>query len=182
MSTTWERTPELAEQVRPRTGQRRIYLFAGLVMIGIVGYLIISGLGARYYMTVDELMADPGDNLGKKVRLAGAVDGDYQYDQSTQTLTFVVAHIPRDNDEIRDAGGLDAVLEHAVDNKDLTRLRVVYENAEIPDLLQNKAQAIMTGELHYENGEYIFYAEELQLKCPSRHSDEGPKSVEEEAA
>jgi cytochrome c-type biogenesis protein CcmE len=178
----WEKTPELAEKIRPRRGQRRVYLFAGIALIAVVGYLIFSGLGSRYYMTVDEVLAEPDENLGKNIRLTGAVVGDYQFDQQTGTLYFVVAHIPRDNDEIRDAGGLDAVLAAAVDDPNRQQIQVIYEDAEIPDLLQNKAQAIMTGHLELNSaGEYVFYAEELNLKCPSRHSDEGEEAVDEAA-
>lgn len=178
----WEKTPELAEKIRPRSGQRRVYLFAGVALIAVIGYLIFSGLGSRYYMTVDEVLADPDKNVGKNIRLTGAVVGDYEFDQQTGTLYFVVAHIPRDNDEIREAGGIDAVLAAAVEDPTRQQIQVIYENAEIPDLLENKAQAIMTGHLEQNaNGEYVFYAEELTLKCPSKHSDEGGESVDEAA-
>ena len=180
--SNWEKTPELAEQIRPRSGQRRVYLFAGFAMIAIVGYLIVSGFGSRYYMTVDELMADPDQYLGKNVHLGGAVVGDYKFDQQTGTLYFVVAHIPRNNGEIRKAGGLDAVLAAAVEDPTRQHIQIVYENAEVPDLLQNKAQAIMTGHLELNaEGEYIFYADDLKLKCPSKHSDEGEPSIDEAA-
>jgi cytochrome c-type biogenesis protein CcmE len=51
------------------------------------------------------------------------------------------------------------------------RVVVRWENAEIPDLLQNEAQAIMTGKLD-ANG--VFHANEVLLKCPTRYADEAP--------
>lgn len=180
---SWEKSSELAEFTKPKKTQRMFYLAAAFVLFAIVGVLIYQGLMGREYMTVDELLAD-SENMGKDVKITGVVDGyhemdcssdefqAYQFNQDSQSLTFWVANIPRDNDEIKERGGLTAVLDETIHDPDATRLRVVYENAEIPDLLQHKAHAIMAGELRMENGEYVFYARELLLKCPSRHSDE----------
>jgi len=52
---------------------------------------------------------------------------------------------------------LALVLHQAVNNPDANRIFVVYEGV-MPDLLQNEAQAIMTGKIG-EDG--IFYASEL---------------------
>jgi cytochrome c-type biogenesis protein CcmE len=51
---------------------------------------------------------------------------------------------------------------------------VVYVGVK-PDLLQNEAQAIVTGELG-EDG--IFYANELLLRCPTRYEEAVPDQVE----
>ena len=40
-------------------------------------------------------------------------------------------------------------------------------------------QAILTGKLKKENDTYIFYAEEITLKCPTKYKDEVPDQVKE---
>jgi cytochrome c-type biogenesis protein CcmE len=172
---TWEKTPETAKAAQSLFGSRAKYLVIGVVLLGVVAYLVISGTAtARYYITVDELVNESG-NVGKNVRVAGAVDGNtIHFDPDTQTLTFTVANIPSDNETIREAGGLAAVLHYAVENPNATRMQVVWENAEVPDLLQHEAQAIMSGTL-LEDG--TFQANEVLLKCPTRYSDEVPEQT-----
>ena len=173
----WEKTAESASAAQKRLGiQKRYgYLVLGLVLLGFVAFLVVDGLATgRYYMTVDELVSNP-NNVDKNVRVAGAVIGDtIHFDPQTQILTFTVVNIPNDNDAIRDAGGLGAVLHNAIENPDATRLQITWKNAEMPDLLQNEAQAIMTGKLD-ENG--IFHADQVLLKCPTRYSDEVPSQA-----
>lgn len=178
---SWEKQPELEIKLRKTFTQRRMYMFAGLALVGVIAALIISQtlFGSRYYITVDELMED-SDMVGKSVRISGAVDGDmvedgdYQFDPDTQTLTFWIAHIPNDSDQIRESGGLAKVLYDAVNDPEATRVKVVYHDAEIPELLQHEAQAILEGELG-EDG--IFYAESLSLKCPTKYEDDNPNRV-----
>ena len=108
-------------------------------------------------------------------RLSGAVVGNtIDYDPNTLTLTFEIAHIPGDNDEINTQGGLSAVLNKAVSDPASKRLNVVYVGPK-PDLLQNEAQAIMTGRLG-ENSTFI--ADELLLKCPTKYEDAVPDQTE----
>ena len=52
---------------------------------------------------------------------------------------------------------------------------MIAHNKEIPDLLKNEAQAIMSGKLKMVNGEYIFYADEITLKCPTKYSEDVPE-------
>jgi cytochrome c-type biogenesis protein CcmE len=66
---------------------------------------------------------------------------------------------------------LALVLHQAVNNPDANRIFVVYEGV-MPDLLQNEAQAIMTGKIG-EDG--IFYASELLLKCPTKYEEAVPE-------
>ena len=63
------------------------------------------------------------------------------------------------------------VLHQAVNNPDANRISVVYEGV-MPDLLQNEAQAIMTGKIG-EDGN--FYASELLLKCPTKYEEAIPE-------
>ena len=111
----------------------------------------------------------------RDLRISGAVVGDsINYDPDSLTISFEVAHIPGDNDEINAQGGLAAVLNYAVTNAETARLDVIYVGPK-PDLLQNEAQAIMTGRLG-EDG--TFYADELLLKCPTKYEDAVPDQVE----
>jgi cytochrome c-type biogenesis protein CcmE len=172
----WEKDSVLPQQrlAARRTGRWK-FLLAGVVILGAVAYLLFSStlLGARYYVTVEELINDE-TMLNKTARVAGAVDGDPVFNPDTHELTFVVANIPNDNDTIREQGGLAVVLHNAVENPDAVRMRVVAREKEIPDLLQHEAQAIMSGRLAFENGEYVFYADEITLKCPTRYEEDVP--------
>jgi cytochrome c-type biogenesis protein CcmE len=85
-----------------------------------------------------------------------------------------VAHVPGDNNEIEEQGGLAQVLHAAAIDPNRTRLEVVYVGPK-PDLLRNEAQAIMTGKIG-EDG--IFYADELLLKCPTKYEEAVPDQTE----
>jgi len=154
------------------------FLIVGLVILAAMAYLLLSStlIGARYYMTVDELVA--GDNMGKNVRVSGAVDGDPTFDPATGMLTFVVANIPNNNDDIRAQGGLARVLYNAVNDPNAPRLKVIAFDKEIPDLLQHEAQAIMSGKLIEYNGEIVFEANEIMLKCPTKYEEDVPNQAQ----
>lgn len=154
--------------------QRNKFMIGGLLILAAVVYLIASSTqaSAEYFMTVNELNAEGAAAVNKSVRLSGAVLGDtIQYDASTLTLTFEVAHVPGDNNEIEALGGLAVVLHNAVNDPSLARMKVEY-NGVMPDLLRNEAQAIMTGKLG-EDG--VFHAEELLLKCPTKYEESVPE-------
>jgi cytochrome c-type biogenesis protein CcmE len=125
-------------------------------------------------MTVDELKADGSAAINKSLRLSGAVIGDtIQYDADTLTLTFEVAHVSGDNNEIEAQGGLAEVLYQAVNDPTRQRVKVIYIGVK-PDLLRGEAQAIMTGTLS-EDG--VFHADELLLKCPTRYEEAVPEQA-----
>ena len=69
-----------------------------------------------------------------------------QYDPSTLTLTFEVAHVPAEQAELEDEGGLAEALHEAVIDPSRARMTVVYVGVK-PDLLRHEAQAIVTGSL-----------------------------------
>ncbi|GJQ35337.1 MAG: cytochrome c maturation protein CcmE [Anaerolineales bacterium] len=153
--------------------QKNKFIIGGVLILAAVVYLIASSTqaSAEYFMTVDELKAEGPAALNKSLRLSGAVLGDtIQYDASTLTLTFEIAHVPGDNAEIEAQGGLAVVLHEAVSDPSRARIKVVYEGV-MPDLLRNEAQAIMTGKLG-EDG--VFHAEELLLKCPTKYEEAVP--------
>jgi cytochrome c-type biogenesis protein CcmE len=175
----WEKTDVLPEQrLAVKRSGRWKFLVLGVAMLAAIGYLMFSGtgIGARYYVTVDELLTD-GDMYDKKVRVSGAVDGDPIFYPETNELHFVVANIPNDNDAIRDMGGLAFVLHTAVNDPDATRLKVIAHDKEIPDLLEHEAQAIMSGRLVMESGEPVFYADEITLKCPTKYEEDVPEQI-----
>jgi cytochrome c-type biogenesis protein CcmE len=152
---------------------RMKFILGGLLIIAAIVYLIVSSgkANAQYFMTIDELGAKAGEIKGRDLRVSGAVIGDtIQYDPQSLTLTFTVAHIPGDNKEIEQAGGLAEVLHLAVTDPNRTKLEVVY-NGPKPDLLRNEAQAIMTGTVGQDGK---FYADELLLKCPTRYEQAVP--------
>jgi len=163
--------------VQPTSGSRVKFFIGGFLIIAAVAYLIFSSTqaSAQYFLTVDEIVAKGEEILGRDLRVSGAVVGDsIQYDLETLTLSFTIAHIPGDNDEINAQGGLVTVLSKAVNDPTSNRLKVVYVGPK-PDLLQNEAQAILTGRLG-EDG--VFYADELLLKCPTKYEDAVPEQSE----
>ena len=152
------------------------FLIGGLLILAAVIYLIVSSTqaNAEYFMTVEEVKAQEAEIVGKSLRISGAVLGDtINYDPDTLTITFTVANVTGDNNEIEAQGGLAKVLHDAVRNEDTPRLDVVY-NGPMPDLLKNEAQAIMTGHLESDG---IFYADELLLKCPTKYEEAVPEQV-----
>jgi cytochrome c-type biogenesis protein CcmE len=153
------------------------FIFGGLVILAAVVYLIISSTsaGAQYFFTVDELFAKGDKAVGTRAKISGAVIGDtIDYDAENLTLRFTVAHVPADNDLLEDEGGLAIALHKAVLDPNRARMEVVYYGV-MPDLLQNEAQAIMTGELG-EDG--VFVADELLLKCPTKYDEALPEQSE----
>ena len=154
--------------------QRTKFILGGLLILAAVVYLIVSSTqaSAEYFMTVDEIKAEGSSVIGKSLRLSGAVVGDsIQYDAETLTLTFDVAHVSGDNDEIESQGGLAEVLFQAVNDPSRQRITAIY-NGPKPDLLRGEAQAIMTGHIGDDG---IFYADELLLKCPTRYEEAVPE-------
>lgn len=157
------------------SGTNRTKFFAGgALILAAVVYLIVSSTqaSAQYFLTVQELASKDEENVGRSVRVSGAVIGDtIDYDPQTMALTFTVAHVPGSNREIDAQGGLAKVLHDAVVDPSRPRMQVFYNKGPVPDLLRDEAQAIMTGRLG-EDG--IFYADELLLKCPTKYEEAVP--------
>ena len=159
------------------SGGRAKFIIGGLLIVAAIVYLIVTSTqaSAQYFLTVDELADRKGGEIGRDVRVSGAVVGDsVQFDPQTLTLEFTVAHVPGDNSEIESQGGLAKVLYDAVNDPDRSRIQVVYVGPK-PDLLRHEAQAIMTGELGDDG---VFYADELLLKCPTKYEEAVPEQSE----
>ena len=166
-------------EVEPRKGNPIKFIIGGVVIVAAIVYLMVSSLQAnvQYFLTVDEVLEkqQAGEISGRNVRLSGAVVGDtIQYDMDTLALSFTIVHVPGDLDLIEEEGGLAAALHNAVIDPARSSLQVVYYGAQ-PDLLQNEAQAILTGEL-LANG--VFEADELLLKCPTKYEGSVPDQIE----
>ena len=166
-------------EAEPRKGNPLKFIIGGLVIVAAIIYLIVSSLQAnvQYFLTVDEVLEKQaaGELSGRNIRLSGAVVGDsIQYDMDTLVLSFTIVHVPGDLDTVEDEGGLAAALHNAVMDPSRSRLEIDYYGAQ-PDLLQNEAQAILTGEL-LANG--VFEADELLLKCPTKYEGSVPEQIE----
>jgi len=163
---TWQKSANPRKQ-KEKNGKESIkFILGGILLIGIVAYLIVSGTtsGARYFVTVDEVLNNP-QYLGDSVRVSGAVIGEsIEYDTENLIIEFDIVNIPQEFDN------LAVALHDAVNSPDAPRMKVHIEGEVMPDLLQHEAQAILTGELR-EDG--MFYASELLLKCPSRFEETG---------
>jgi len=158
------------------TSGRTKFIVGGLLILAAVVYLIYSATraNAEYFVTVDELRAQASSLAGRSIRISGAVVGDtIQYDPNTNELSFVIANVPNDNATVEAQGGLSKVLHDAVVDPNRARLTVIY-NGPKPDLLQDEAQAIITGHLN-SNG--VFQADELLLKCPTKYQEAIPSQV-----
>lgn len=163
--------------VKPAAKNRAKFIIGGLLIVAAIVYLIVTSTttSAQYFLTIDELNQRGAEMMGREIRVSGAVIGDtIQYDAQNLHLTFDVAHVPGDNNEIEAQGGLAEVLHAAVMDPSRTRIHVEY-NGVMPDLLRNEAQAIMTGRLN-EDG--VFVAEELLLKCPTKYEEAVPEQAE----
>ncbi len=153
------------------------FVFAGLLILAAVVYLIISNTGstAHYFLTIEELRTMGDRAVGRNLTVSGAVLGDsIAYDPIIPRVTFTIVQVPADPKEVERAGGLAAVLHAAVNNPNAPRLEVVYNNVK-PDLLKHESQAIVRGRLG-EDGR--FYADEVLLKCPTRYEEAVPEQVE----
>jgi len=161
-----------------RKSNRLKFIIGGLLFIAAVIVMIVSvsQATAEFFMTVQELLESEKDLAGQNLRISGAVIGEsIVYDPASGWLSFTIAHIPGDEDEIEGLGGLSEVLHQAVNDPDNPRLAVRYEGA-APEMLRDEAQAVLTGTLEADG---TFIVEELLLKCPSKYEDAIPEQVGE---
>ena len=145
----------------------------GFALLGMSGLYLASSASqpsAQYFMTVNEVLNN-NNMIDKQIRISGVVIGDtIAFDQTAGELTFQIANVPADYETVEQQGGLTVVLENSVSDPNRQRIQIVFIG-EKPELLQNMAQAIMTGELRSDG---IFYADEILLKCPSRYKEAVP--------
>lgn len=166
---TWEKSSPVEKRKIEtlKTTERMKFILGGVLMLAAVLYLVFNGMssGAQYFITVDDLLTNPA-YAGQTVRISGAVLGDsIQYQGDKLVLDFTIVHIPKETND------LAQTLHDATLDTSARRLTIHMENTVKPDLLENEAQAILTGKLG-EDG--VFYADELLLKCPSRYEEDIP--------
>lgn len=169
-STTWEKTLDAPATKKLNLDKLKFWV-GGVLIFGAIAYLIIMNTfsGAQYFITINELLAD-SKYIGETVRISGAVIGKtIEYDSQNLIIDFTIAHIDTENENLA-----YALYLAAADNSTSQRLQVHIENQVKPDLLQNEAQAILTGKLGADG---IFYATEILLKCPSRYEDNVPNQA-----
>ena len=156
-----------------RSGGRTKFIIGGLLVVAAIIFLIVTTLQntAQYFYTVEEIRAKGASVVGQNLRASGAVLGDtIEFDPNTLTISFMMANVSNDMDDVEAAGGLAAVLHNAVMDPSAARIKVVYVGPK-PDLLKNEAQAIVTGKVGQDG---VFYADELLLKCPTRYEESQP--------
>jgi cytochrome c-type biogenesis protein CcmE len=151
-----------------------VRLLVGFGLLGTAFLYFLQSVknpGSQYFITVDEITRDQSALVNREIKVSGAVVGEsIRFDQDTGTLSFLIANVPADYQEVERLGGLAAVLENAVADPENHRIEAVY-TGERPDLLRNRAQAIVTGKLRADGK---FYATELLLRCPSRYEEAVP--------
>jgi cytochrome c-type biogenesis protein CcmE len=165
------------ENVPEKVHALPVKIIVGMVAIATaVIYLIISSTQAssEYFLTVDEVLSKQEMYTGKNIRLSGVVLGDsIQYDSSTLTLSFTIAHISGNNADLEKAGGLAAALHEAAIDPARKKIKVVYKGVK-PDLMKDEAQAIVTGTLAADGS---FNASEVLMKCPTKYEGAVPGQV-----
>ena len=172
----WEKPNAQAVSRALVQGNRLKFILVSIGLIAVVGFLLITGTASsgRYFITVNSLLARH-DLAGQTVRVTGAVIGSTIHnDQTTHTFSFTLANLNDDPAALDKSGGLAKALHMAVTDPTASHLTVVVLNQPMPDLLQDEAQAILTGTLD-SNG--VFHADEVLLKCPSRYQSDAPKQA-----
>ncbi len=171
--TAWEKPQNAgnaASILKPTHSKRWPFLAGSLLVLAAVIYLVFSGTlaGARFFISIEELLNDT-KYVGQTVRITGAVIGDTiridDSDPAATVIEFSVAHIPTAPADLAE------MLHVAANDPNATQLKVYVSGQPKPELLQHEAQAILSGTLGKDG---IFYASELNFKCPSRFQERGP--------
>ena len=113
----WEKPKHFA---KPKRSERLKFISAGVIILVALLYLLVSGTlqGARYFITVDEVVRDAA-NLGRTVRISGAVDGEtIEYDSENAIIRFEIVNIPSEYDDLATA------LHEALLDPAASRLRI----------------------------------------------------------
>ena len=147
--------------VTTKKANGRIKFFVGgLVIAGLVGYLIISSISSAgaYYREVGEVLAQQTALTGKNVRVSGnVVTSTIAYDAATLDLNFSIS-----------------------DPADPSKVLPIHFRGVQPDQLSREgASAIVEGSLGPKG---VVEANNLLLKCPSRYDEQpGYEEIKVEA-
>lgn len=132
-------------------------LLAAFVVVGGAGLLIYSSIAsAEYYKKVDELMTEPDKFLGKTLRVHGWVE-----------LGSVDEKIVEQ--QIKRSFWLEA---------NGARI-LVHHHGPVPDSFDQDggSEVVAKGKLAKENGEWVFHADDLMAKCPSKYEGAAKKKT-----
>jgi cytochrome c-type biogenesis protein CcmE len=172
----WEKANSQPLSAAMARVKRFKFVLVSIALVAIVGFLLITGTlsNQQYFITVNALLARP-NLVGQTVRVTGAVIGSTIHDdQNTHTFSFTMANLNDDPAYLDKTGGLAKALHLAVTDTTAQHLNVVVADQPMPDLLQNEAQAILTGQFGADG---LFHADEVLLKCPSRYQSDVPKQA-----
>ena len=116
-----------------------------------------DGSTFTYYQTLDEFAAagvDPGE---RGLRVHGYVANEsIERDVEGRQVRFVVQNDP----------------PHAAVQSSDSRLVVVYQSLETPDLFKEGAEVVVEGRLEGAGSEAVFVANNVMAKCPSKFQAE----------
>jgi len=154
--TTWTNQGDGLTETK---SNRMKFIVGGVILLGAIIFLVVNAMSGntQLYKTVDEFYAEQSRLTGRDLRVAGWVVGDTvqftQLDATTSRLEFDIV------DDLT--------------NPNAQRLHIVAMNEPKPDLLQDKAQALVEGHAEQDG---IFYSNQggLLLKCPTRYEDMDP--------
>jgi len=122
---------------------------AALVVVGGAAILIYSSIAsAEYYKKVDELMAEPDKFVGKTLRVHGWVElGSVEENIVGQEMK---------RDFWLEANGARILVRH---------------KGPVPDSFDTDggSEVVAKGKLVKEKGEWVFHADDLMAKCPSKY-------------
>jgi cytochrome c-type biogenesis protein CcmE len=151
---------ESSELTQTSKNGRLKFIIGGAILVAAIAFLVVNSMSGstQLYKTVDEFYADKARLVGRDLRIAGWVIGDSvqftQIDAMNSRLEF------------------DIVDDYT--RPDQT-LHVVVLNEPKPDLLQDKAQALVEGRAD-QNGVFTAIPGGLMLKCPTRYEEMEPSA------
>ncbi|MFZ0547736.1 MAG: cytochrome c maturation protein CcmE [Candidatus Promineifilaceae bacterium] len=154
---TWTNSDAVLTESRPN---RTKFVIGGLVILAAVIFLVVNAMSGttQLYLTVEEFHQQQSQLAGRDLRVSGWVLGDTiqytQIDNQTSRLEFDIV------DDFENPG---------------QTLHIVAMNEPMPDLLQNKAQALVEG--HADNGAFNAVPGGLLLKCPTRYEEGVPETA-----
>lgn len=125
------------------------FVIAGAVVIGVITYLMISGLSQHtvYYVEVSELLENPAKFETKGARLSGDV---------------VENTVVKDNMDKK-------LLQFDITDSAGSVMSVEYKGV-VPDAFEEGVTVILEG--NYDSSKKVFYAKTLMAKCPSKYEGE----------
>ena len=120
---------------------RKKFIIGGFILVLALGFLvfILIDSSLNYYVTVDELLAEP--DYGESVRVNGIVaEGSIDWNPDTEQLRFSLTD-------------------------DSAVLPVIYQG-DVPHDLEDGKDIVVKGKYQPDN---IFHASELVMKCASKY-------------